>query len=164
MVANVGSAEPAVGSFAELMRQTRQNRRLSQQEVGDIVGVTAITVSRWENGHSGKVQARLRPIVANFLGLPTRDLYRVLGLQGPTSNVVTMFGDTAPASGTAPSAPLGTHAPTPSHRVGASLRTVITAIAARIGTGVPLSDDEMRFHERLLAEARLADATESPDS
>lgn len=37
-------------NFKSLIKEYRENKFLTQQELGEIIGVTFVTVNRWENG------------------------------------------------------------------------------------------------------------------
>ena len=39
-------------SFKELIKNTRQKKELSRFKFGKLVGVSAVTVWRWESGHN----------------------------------------------------------------------------------------------------------------
>ena len=62
-------------TFGELLRRARVERALTQRQAADIVGVTPVTVSRWESNQSGVVQRQHRLAVARFLDISEKQLY-----------------------------------------------------------------------------------------
>jgi len=60
-ISDVGS-EGMGESFGEWLRATRKHVGLSQRQLGDRLDVTALTVSRWEQGHQQPSAARRKSI------------------------------------------------------------------------------------------------------
>lgn len=46
----VNSEEQRMASFAERLKELREEKKLKQEELGEIVGVSKDTIYRWENG------------------------------------------------------------------------------------------------------------------
>lgn len=53
----------------------REHKGLTQEQLGARLGVTGVTVSRWETGKS-KLSDPVRDAVAEALGIEPEDLYR----------------------------------------------------------------------------------------
>lgn len=108
-----GSQDGSV-SFADLFKRARAGQSLSQRQAAEQLGVTPVTITRWESGRSGVVQPRLRPRLAEFLGVQPPELDQVLRGERAADNVVPLFEGAAPkvigesslsASNAAPSSP-----------------------------------------------------------
>ena len=53
--------------FKKLIKQYRENMFLTQEELGDIVGVSYVTVNRWENGVSTPSLKQKKKLYKMFL-------------------------------------------------------------------------------------------------
>lgn len=69
-------------SSKNALSRWRDERRLSQEEVGDLIGVSAMTVSRWERGNHVP-RRTLWPKITEKTGLRPSDL-----LNEPASGAV----------------------------------------------------------------------------
>jgi transcriptional regulator with XRE-family HTH domain len=88
MSENAHSAQPApFEQFAEVFRRARRERNLSQEAAGDVLGVTQVTICRWEAGNSN-VQRRLRPAVASFMRISVDQLNARLAASSSTDSVI----------------------------------------------------------------------------
>lgn len=141
------------------MRHARTARGLTQGQVARALEVTPATVSRWERDRAGNVQLRLRPAVAKFLDVSLSELHRLLGLGEPANNVVSMFGASQQEAEQPSNDRLSPSLDEASTAAGLRQR-VLGAVAARIATGLPLSDGEVRLHEELIHAARRLDVYE----
>ena len=64
--------------FCRMLRQGRQQRRLSQRNVADAIGVSHTAVSQWESGRSLPIPAKV-PDLERALELEPGALSRLLG-------------------------------------------------------------------------------------
>jgi transcriptional regulator with XRE-family HTH domain len=71
MTARIGPRRPRRTFLAEW----RENRGLTQQQLGDRLGVTDVTVSRWETGRS-LLNTNVLAALAEALDMEPQDLYR----------------------------------------------------------------------------------------
>ena len=55
------------------LRDYRQSQKMTQQALGEKLGVTGQTIWRWETG-SRKVAVKLLPKISTITGIPQRDL------------------------------------------------------------------------------------------
>ena len=60
--------------FGNFLTQLRTEKRLSQAEVGKLLGVTNKAVSKWENGAT-KPNTKLLPMLANLYGVSVEELF-----------------------------------------------------------------------------------------
>jgi transcriptional regulator with XRE-family HTH domain len=57
------------------LQEWRENRGLTQKQLGDRVGVADMTISRWERG-SALLSTKVMDALAEALGIEPQDLYR----------------------------------------------------------------------------------------
>ncbi len=60
--------------FGQRLKQLRLQANMSQEELAEIVGVAAKTVSYWENAHNPVTLSKI-PIIANALNVPIYKLF-----------------------------------------------------------------------------------------
>jgi len=73
----MSAIEPPAGpkDLGSRLRQLRQRRRLTQDELATAVGVSRSAVAQWESGRSGQATLHLRRL-ADALGVQIDDLMR----------------------------------------------------------------------------------------
>ena len=69
--------------FADLIRETRQRRGWTQQELADRAGVGRKTIVRWEAGETTPDPWQVRA-VASALGIATEEAFQALGWLEPS--------------------------------------------------------------------------------
>ena len=125
-------------SFGERLRAERLARGHTQQQAGEkLGGVRQQTVGAWE-GHTERPQVRHFDRIIEYLHLEDESQLRELLEVAPTAK----SGAGPRASRRTPSAPSST------------LDSLASALADRIRSGPPLSNDEARLYQELVAALR----------
>jgi len=60
--------------FAKRLKDIRNSKGLSQEQIAERVGVEPKTVSYWENGHNAITFGKI-PLIADALGVPVYKLF-----------------------------------------------------------------------------------------
>ena len=66
--------EQGAAPFDKALREWRRRRKISQQELADLLGVTRNTVINWEAGKSSPDLEKI-PAICEALGIPAGDLF-----------------------------------------------------------------------------------------
>lgn len=123
--------------FGQLLRATRVNRRLTQAQLGSMLGVRQQTVGAWERGESP--QSRFLDALVDFLELPSRrELEQMLAR-----------GNDQRSSG-GPRTP-GSDSDSPTSSALESLAALANAVSSRLASGPPLTSDETATIRELVA-------------
>lgn len=62
-------------NIGKVIRELRKERKMTQEALGEAVGVSSQAVSKWESGSGGMPDIELIPAIADFFGITTDKLF-----------------------------------------------------------------------------------------